>query len=190
MSEGERRTILAQFGTATLQVPHFLTLDGTIAPSPPGYVRDRSCTTIGVGPRDFATARDAMQRWRQFDLGWVSFADSGAPMVPGQIVGVEALAAGLWTFNVCRIVEIADEAERFGFVYATTEHHVEQGEERFVIELDSKTQVVSYRIEAVSRPHHLLVWLAYPFARAMQRRFARDSANQMRAAVSSRTSSK
>jgi len=46
---------------------------------------------------------------------------------------------------------------------------------RFVVEFDPATEAVSYLIEAVSRPRHPLARLAYPFSRAMQHRFAKDS---------------
>ena len=69
---------------------------------------------------------------------------------------------------------------RFGFMYATTALHVEEGQERFVIDFDPESGSVSYLIEAVSRPRHILARIGYPFSRAMQHRFARDSHARMR----------
>jgi uncharacterized protein (UPF0548 family) len=187
MPESERWQILAAFEESLVHDPHLLTIDGSgTARLPAGFVCDAARFEIGLGTQTFAAARDAMQRWQQFDLGWVSITDPSAAIMPGRVVGVEARAAGLWTFNVCRIVAVTDEPSRFGFIYETTDRHVERGAERFIIELDPNTQVVSYCIEAVSRPRHPLVWIAYPFARATQHRFVRDSADRMREAVSSR----
>jgi uncharacterized protein (UPF0548 family) len=148
---------------------------------PAGFVHDRSCVEIGRGAPAFAAAREAFMEWRQFDLGWVAVVDPTSAIAEGQLVGIEAHTAGLWSLNVCRILETIDTANRFGFLYATTAAHVELGLERFVIDFDPTTKIVSYCIEAASRPRHPLVWLAYPFARAMQHRFVRDSVARMRA---------
>jgi len=70
-----------------------------------------------------------------FDLGWARVANPGAPIEPGQIIAMEALTLGLWTLNLSRILETVDNASRFGLLYATTPMHVEQGAERFLLEL-------------------------------------------------------
>jgi uncharacterized protein (UPF0548 family) len=98
----------------------------------------------------------------------------------GEVVAVEAHTAYLWSINFSRIVEIVDSPTRFGFMYATTALHVEEGQERFVIDFDPESGSVSYLIEAVSRPRHILARLGYPFSRAMQHRFARDSHARIR----------
>jgi uncharacterized protein (UPF0548 family) len=179
MSESEQRRILCSVVDPADAGPQFMTLGDPIETPPPGFVCDRSRTEIGQGPRAFAIAREAFLRWRQFDLVWVSVVDPSAAIAPGQIVGVEAHTAGLWSLNVCRVQETVDTPSRFGFSYSTTAVHVEEGQERFLIDLDSDDQIVSYSIDAISRPRHPLVWLAYPFARAMQRRFVRDSFRRM-----------
>ena len=125
-------------------------------------------------------AREAFQRWEQFDLGWVLVANPTARIALGQMVAVEAHTACLWSINLSRIVEIVDSPTRFGFMYATTALHVEEGQERFVIDFDPDSESVSYLIEAVSRPRHILARIGYPFSRAMQHRFARDSHARIR----------
>ena len=62
--------------------------------------------------------------------------------------------------------------------------HAERGEERFLVEHDRRSGAVSYSVLAFSRPSHPLAWLGYPFARLLQRRFARDSREAMRRATS------
>jgi uncharacterized protein (UPF0548 family) len=89
---------------------------------------------------------------------------------------------GLWWLNACRIVYVIDEGgpvQRFGFAYGTLPGHVESGEERFLIEWDQGENSVWYDILAFSRPRHPLARLGYPFARLMQKRFARDSVKAM-----------
>ncbi len=118
-----------------------------------------------------------------FDLGWVRVANLNALVAPGQIVAVEAHTLGLWSLNLSRITETISTANRFGFVYATTEMHVEQGEERFLLEFDAETGDVWYELEAVSRPRHALARLGLPVSRAFQHRFARGSHRRMREEV-------
>jgi uncharacterized protein (UPF0548 family) len=184
-SEGEKQELLAIASNAPVSSPHLLTLaEGLLDPKPPtGFAHDLSRSNIGQGQQTFETARDAFLRWQQFDLGWVQVLNSSAEIIPGQLIGVEAHTAYLWSVNFNRIVETVDNSHRFGFMYATTALHVEQGQERFVLEFDPLTGVVSYLIEAVSRPRHPLARLAYPFSRAMQHRFARDSHTRIRSCI-------
>ena len=59
----------------------------------------------------------------------------------------------------------------------------ESGEERFTVEWHEADDAVLYDIVAFSRPQQFLTRLGYPFARRMQKRFARDSAAAVRRAV-------
>ena len=164
--------------------PHLLTLaDGSMGTPPKGFVHDLSRSEIGRGLHDFETARAGLLQWQQFDLGWVQVVNPSAKIIPGQLVGVEAHTACFWSVSLNRIVETVNSPSRFGFMYVTTSLHVEQGQERFIIEFDPLTESVSYLIEAVSRPRHFLARAAYPFSRAMQRRFARDSHTRLRRCV-------
>jgi uncharacterized protein (UPF0548 family) len=98
-------------------------------------------------------------------------------------VAVEVHTGCFWSLNFNRIVEVVDSATRFGFLYTTTTYHVEEGQERFIIDFDPESELVSYLIEAVSRPRHPLARIAYPFSRAMQHRFTRDSHSRMSRSV-------
>lgn len=168
--------------------PSLLSLDTGLTRTrlPLGFAHDRSTSVIGCGPVAFESARRAFQQWAQFDLGWVRIANPLTTIARGRLVAIEAHTAGLWSVNISRIMETVDSSTRFGFLYATTRMHVEEGEERFVVELDTASGQVSYRIEAVSRPRHWLARVGWPFARAMQKRFARDSHTQMRNLVARR----
>jgi uncharacterized protein (UPF0548 family) len=88
--------------------------------------------------------------------------------------------------NACRVVYVVDEGgpvQRFGFAYGTLPDHAESGEERFTVEWHEADDAVWYDILAFSRPQQLLARLGYPFARRLQKRFARGSAAAMRRAV-------
>ena len=100
-----------------------------------------------------------------------------------QVVAVEVHTLGLWSLNLSRIVQIIDTPTQFGFAYATTPLHVEQGEERFLLDFDPETESVTYLLEAISRPQNIFAKLGYPVTRAMQHRFARESLKRMRDVV-------
>jgi uncharacterized protein (UPF0548 family) len=147
------------------------------------FAHDRSRSFLGEGEAKFSAAKRALARWVPFDLGWVRVTNTNASVVPGQVVAVEAHTLGLWTINLSRITETIDTAQRFGFIYATTAMHVEQGEERFLLEFDGRTGEVWYDIEAISRPRSTLARLGFPFTRAFQHRFARDSHRRMKTEI-------
>jgi uncharacterized protein (UPF0548 family) len=149
-----------------------------------GFAHDVSLSEIGRGEGAFARARRALEQWAEFDLpGWVRVANPKASVREGELVAVEAHTAGLWSLNLSRIIETVDTPERFGFLYATTARHVEEGQERFVIEFDRSSGRVLYLIEAVSRPRHALARLGWLFGRTMQSRFRQESHARMRRAV-------
>ncbi|MDQ3253124.1 MAG: DUF1990 domain-containing protein, partial [Acidobacteriota bacterium] len=60
--------------------------------------------------------------------------------------------------------------------------HSEQGEERFTIERRAD-DTVWYELFAFAKPKHILARVGYPLTRLVQKRFARDSGEAMRAAV-------
>lgn len=158
----------------------------TAAVPPAGYVVDRTRIKLGEGAGTFAAAKAALRRWEHFRLGWVEAWSPETPIQVGQVVAVIARLFGLWWLNACRIVYLVDEdgpVKRFGFAYGTLPQHAESGEERFTVEWHEQDDAVWYDILAFSRPQQLLARLGYPFARRLQKRFARDSAAAMRRAV-------
>lgn len=149
---------------------------------PKGYTVDRYRVRLGEGEEAFERAKGALRGWGQFDLGWAGIVPRGAPLEVGNTVAVLAHHYGFWSLNSARVVylvESTDQTERFGFAYGTLPGHGERGEERFVVERDRESGSVHYDVLAFSRPNLPLAWLGYPFARALQRRFARDSKETM-----------
>jgi len=143
---------------------------------PQGYVRDHERTELGRGPDVFSAASAALRAWKMFDLGWVAVVDPACPLAAGREVGVLARIGCLWTLNACRILEVFDEpGRRLGFVYGTLDEHAAEGEERFLVELDSAGRVW-FDLVAVSRPHRWYIRVGRPVARLLQRRFRRDAA--------------
>ena len=153
---------------------------------PKSYVVDRYRVKLGEGEEAYERAREALCSWRQLELGWVGLRPGGAPVEVGTTVAVLASHVGFWSLNSARIIYLVQErgdVERFGFAYGTLPGHAERGEERFLVEWSHEDDAVFYDVLAFSRPNHILAWLGYPFARVLQRRFARDSEEAMRKAV-------
>ena len=169
---------------------------------PGGYNVDHNRAQLGRGNEAFEAACAALRAWRMFPAPWTRISPAHAPLRVGQVVAMQAHALGVWWLNACRIVYVLDErtaratsavrasgviedspvVRRFGFAYGTLPAHVEQGEERFSIELRADGGVW-YDLRAFSRPRYWPVRLGKPLARRLQRRFVRESQAAMRAAV-------
>lgn len=160
---------------------------------PAGFVYDHYRTRLGEGDAAFEVACDALKRWAMFDVGWMTILDpSSATPASAPSNPVEGMTIGLlinlplaWWLNACRVIYVIDESQprrRFGFAYGTLPDHAERGEERFLVEQDD-AGVCWYDLSAISRPSHWLTKLGYPVARAMQKRFARQSQAAMQQAV-------
>jgi len=152
----------------------------------PGYTVDHNRVKLGDGEEVFVRAAEALYAWKMFELGWVRILPRGAPVEVGTTVAVLARHHGFRSLNFSRVVyEVSGEdggVRRFGFAYGTLPEHAESGEERFVVEWHRDGSVF-YDLYAFSRPNHLLSRLGYPFARGLQRRFARGSLAAMARAV-------
>ena len=146
----------------------------TNAKPPEGYTIDNNRVLLGNGETIYRAAVAVLKEWRQFDLGWLSVVPRGVPTEVGEIVAVKARALGTWALNATRVIYVIDEPRRFGYAYGTLPGHIECGEERFLIEWLNDDSVW-YDILAFSQPRHPLVRVAYPLARMLQKKFARES---------------
>ena len=156
--------------------------------APTGYHVDHSRIKLGQGADTFERAKRAVRQWKMFDFPWIRLCWPETPIEPGATVAVLASHLGFWSMNACRIVYVIEEEQgpiaRYGFAYGTLHEHGEFGEERFTVEFNSDDQTVWYDLYAFSRPT-ALARLAYPFTRALQKRFATDSGVAMQRAVQS-----
>lgn len=149
---------------------------------PAGYVVDHTRVKLGRGEEVFARAKDMLERWGQFDLGWVEAWSPETPIQTGEVVAIMSRQFGLWWLSACRIVSVVNEEEpicRFGFAYGTLPDHAGTGEERFLIEWDRASGEVWYDILAFSHPKWLVARFGYPYMRWLQKRFGRESAAAM-----------
>jgi uncharacterized protein (UPF0548 family) len=82
---------------------------GATATTPPrGYVVDHTRITLGNGEDVFSAAKAALQRWEQFQLGWVEAWPRQTSIQSGEVVAIIAHAAGFWWLNACRIVYVVE----------------------------------------------------------------------------------
>jgi uncharacterized protein (UPF0548 family) len=145
---------------------------------PQGYAFLHNRVELGRGSEAFVQASEALRQWRMFDFAGVWLCWPNVTLEPGNVVTVLLRHFGFWSLNFCRIVYVIDEdgpIRRFGFAYGTLAEHAESGEEFFIVEWDHASDIVSYKISSFSRPGSLITRLAYPIARRLQRRFARNS---------------
>jgi uncharacterized protein (UPF0548 family) len=118
-----------------------------------------------------------------FELGWVQLLHPDAPITPGQTVLILAHTWGVYSLSAIRILECIDQTleqevdtiHRSGFSYGTLTHHVEKGEERFMVEHHIHDDSVWYDLLAFSVPQHPLARIGYLASRIAQKGFARDS---------------
>lgn len=174
--------ITAQQKSSFSYTPLEITRNGATS----GYTVDHNRVRLGSGAQCFDAAIAAIRQWKMFDLGWVNLFPDETPIEAGATVAVVIRHLGFWSMNACRIVYVVEDhgrLERYGFAYGTLTEHAERGEESFVVEWNQEDDTVWYDLLAFSKPGPL-ARLGYPFARHLQKRFARDSKEAMKKAVS------
>ena len=187
LSKPTREVIDAFISAQRAQPFSYPGIGSTRGKPPRGYNVDHNRIRLGQGRDAFARARRAIHSWKMFGMPWTEMCWPDTPVEINATVAVLAFHFGFWSLNACRIVYLVEElgsVEKHGFAYGTLQGHAEFGEERFTVEYDQGDQSVWYDLYAFSRPG-FAARLGYPFSRALQRRFARDSkAAMLRAAVS------
>ena len=158
------------------------------SPLPAGYPINRHRAKLGAGEKTFNHAVAALQSWQMYSLDWTRLYWPDTPIREGEVVAVLAKHFGFWSLNACRIIYSLEEEgklRRYGFAFGTLPGHMEEGEERFVVEWDHGSGAVWYELLAFARPKPLLAKIGYPLVRLIQRRFAVDSFSGMKKAVKS-----
>jgi uncharacterized protein (UPF0548 family) len=158
--------------------------------APAGYDLDHNRLLLGQGQTAFDAASQALSQWQMFPSPWTKIWPTAARQDVGTPVLMIARVFGLWWVNACRIVYHVDRhhaSRRSGFAYGTLPGHIEQGEERFMVEWD-RDDNVWYDLRAFSRPGYWLLRLGYPIVRRLQRRFVLQSQATMQRIVADATS--
>lgn len=168
----------------------YTAVGATRSTPPAGYYVDRYEAELGRGEDAFARARAAVDRFVMYPQPWTHVHRTFEKPHDGAMFIAVIRHLGFWSANPSRIVYTLDETDagiqRYGFALGTARGHAETGEERFEVSWDTRTDSVTYRVVAFSRPYALLARLGTPIARALQKRFARQSRQAMIDAVSGR----
>lgn len=186
LTKPNRETIFKFISAQKDQPFSYSHIDCSRGKAPNGYNADHNRVKLGEGLDVFERAKAAIRAWKMFDMPWIELCWPNTPIKAGATVAVLVSHLGFWSLNACRIVYSVEERgklEKYGFAYGTLPGHRESGEELFIVEHDGNDDAVWYDIYAVSRPN-LMARLAYPYTRALQKRFARDSMAAMQKFVS------
>jgi uncharacterized protein (UPF0548 family) len=152
-----------------------------LATAPPGYRLDSTSCLLGRGDHVFEAAADTIRQWQvQKGAGIVVLAD-GPPRV-GQVVAMSAPLPIGYIDLACRVVDVVDSGERFGFAYGTLSVHPQQGEESFTVSRQSNDDI-TFEIVAVSRPRNPVARAFSPIARRLQHAATARYLDAMKAAI-------
>lgn len=98
---------------------------------------------------------------------------------------LQGVSVGLFRLRmadrVLKVFEGGNNRERWaGFTYGTLKGHAEKGIETFKVVWQKPSGQVYFTMEAWSKPGHWLVWLFYPWARAVQKKAGREAMEYMK----------
>src|SRR2546430_1258010 len=156
---------LARQRTAPLTYPEVGATFGDVLPD--GYHHTRASADLGVGEEVWARARAGIREWVAHAAAGITIVPADASIAEGTTVAVISSVGPLHVLAACRIVQVVDEPDRYGFAYGTLPAHPEEGEERFVVTRDD-VGAVRYEVVAFSRPHDLFTRLGGPVSRRIQ----------------------
>ena len=135
---------------------------------PPGYHHLRQQRVLGRGDEVWRAACGGLRTWRLHRGSGLRVAPADPPIAVGtEMVTDIGLAGPVHVVAACRIVEVVDEPDRFGFAYGTLRVHPARGEEAFVVVRDS-SGVVRLEVTAFSRGNGPVMRLGGPMVRRQQ----------------------
>ena len=136
---------------------------------PPARQRTVELGALEAGPAAvFARVRRALLAWRVHLGAAVGVTPATQPPEPGATVVLELGLGPLTAVAPCRVVDVVDRPERFGFLYATLPGHPLRGVECFVVQRHPGG--VRFEITARSEPAGVLVGLGRPMLGHLQHR--------------------
>jgi uncharacterized protein (UPF0548 family) len=140
-----------------------------IGMTPTGFRESRGSICLGTGHGVFDEAVHALWGWEVHRAAGIEVAAPDGIADQNLCVLLLVRLAFLWVTAACRIVYVVESDTQSGFAYGTLPHHVECGEELFLVEIDTDGRV-RFTIRSFSAPGHPLVALGAPVARGLQRR--------------------
>ncbi|CAN5147867.1 DUF1990 domain-containing protein [soil metagenome] len=131
---------------------------------PSGFHHVRRSRVLGTGEALFESASHLVMTWEMHRRAGMKVV-AGVPRV--QSGG--AVQMRWYGIRIpCQVVYVVDEPLVQGFAYGTLAGHPESGEERFTVDRDASTGLVTAHIVAFSRPGSRLARLAGPMGRRVQ----------------------
>ncbi|MBX3100060.1 MAG: DUF1990 domain-containing protein [Salinibacterium sp.] len=142
--------------------------------SPPaGYRPLVRSARLGNGRELFDRAVDSILHWgMQTGSGMRVDGASGERVAVGDTVRLAIPFGPFRVFAPAEVVYLIEEPRRGGFAYGTLPGHPEQGEEAFLVTLDSD-DAVTVSVRAFSRPANWFWWLGAPILRITQEIYTR-----------------
>lgn len=134
---------------------------------------------LGQGEELFAFARELIKEWQVFCTPDCTAYPPDEPPKVGLTTVSLLREWGIWFLISCRITEVLDSNEEYGFTYETLPGHVECGYETFKVKMDPVTKDVDYIIDSKSNHRFFLFWLASPIVHWLQMRYKINSAKHM-----------
>ena len=153
---------------------------------PSGYILDHNRMRLGEGRIVFEPAKNAIKQWKMFDMAWLELFWPDTAIEPGSTVALVVSHLGFWSLNAARIVYTVEEergvSEQYGFAYGTLPTTRKWVKSASPVEFHPGDESVWYDIYAFSRPRPVAL-MAFPYTRALQKKFASDSKFAMQKAV-------
>jgi uncharacterized protein (UPF0548 family) len=152
---------------------------------PAGYHHDCFAAELGRGAATYGRAVHGLRAWQAHRLPGVRVFPRETRIQPGAIVIVTLGTPVLAVAAPCRVVQVIDEPQRWGFAYGTLPGHPERGEEAFVTSISADGSV-RFEITVFSRPGNAVLRMSGPIARALQEKGAKAYLRALRRYVDQR----
>jgi len=155
--------LAAQASSRSTTNPHGL-ID---RPVPEGF--RRSVWQHEVEHGDFAAACEAIRQWHGHRAAGIRLSPARPAINSGQTLALAIPVGPVSVTATCRIIDVIDEPDRYGFTYSTLPHHPADGEESFIVSRHDDAKV-DITVTAVWRPATLASKACLPLARHLQHR--------------------
>lgn len=136
-------------------------------PTPPGFGRKTWSRRVEHG--DFTSAVEAMQRWAGHNAAGIARYPTTPAIVSDQTLALAIPVGPIAVTATCRVIEVVDTPDRYGFTYATLPHHPQDGEESFIV-ARAPDGTIDVTVTAVWRPATLASRVCPPLTRFLQDR--------------------
>jgi len=134
-----------------------------------GFKETGGSVMVGHGQSVFDDAVQNIKRWRIHERAGLTVTPQGAEVREStDVILLMKLLIGYVTVS-CRVVSVTQSRDQWGFTYGTLPHHVERGEELFLVAL-APDGAVTFTVRAMSRPGHFLTKVGAPVAQLIQRK--------------------